>query len=205
MCATALSLPPRFTPDQYLELERTAEYRSEFIDGFIYAMSGGTFTHARIAGDLYSSLETRLQGGNCQAIQFDLKVWMPSVVTFLYPDVQIICGKPRFRNNRQDVIENPSVIVEILSDSTEKYDRGAKFHAYQTIPELKHYVLVTQDHALVEVFTRSEGHWILDTYRGLEAVVDLPAIGIAIPLAEIYRRVEFPAATPPEHTAAVTE
>ncbi len=190
--ATAVRLPLRYTPDEYLALEEKAEFRSEYVAGQICAKSGAALPHAQIGFNLAGVLRPELsKGERCQGVSPDMKVWMPRMNTFAYPDLQIVCGKPRLRENRSDVLENPSVVFEILSDSTEKYDRGRKFHAYQTIPELRHYVLISQDQPMVEVFTKGDDVWCLTTFRGLHATADLPAIDVRLPLAGLYENVEF--------------
>ena len=146
--------PKLFSVEEYLEAEQKAVHRSEFLNGYVYAMAGGSYTHHRITVNVLKELANRLDSGNCEAMPSDLRIWIQTVASFLYPDAAIVCGPPRFHANRQDTIENPTVVFEILSDSTEKYDRGQKFHAYQAIPDLRHYVLVSQNEALVEVFSK---------------------------------------------------
>lgn len=204
MGATALTLPPRYTPEQYLELEERSEVRSEYLDGYIYAMSGAALPHVQIQVNLIHLLVRDLRSaGVCRAMSSEMKIWLSRQNAFVYPDASVYCGSPRFYRNRTDVIENPSVVFEILSDSTEKYDRGHKFHAYQTLPELKQYVLISQHTAMVEVFTKDVDRWIFRTFDGLESVAELDAIGVRIQLSELYEYVEFPPAalpTAPDHT-----
>ena len=208
MCAAALTLPRKLTPEQYLDQEEKASFKSEYLAGYVYAMAGGSYTHHRINVNMAREVSTRLKGRDCEAMPSELRVWMPAVENFLYPDGAVICGSPRFRGGRNDVVENPTVVFEILSESTEKYDRGAKFHSYQTIPELRQYVLISQNQPMVEVFTRDGDRWILRTYRGLDSVAEFESIDVQLPMRELYDRVEFPPPAPmpqPEDRRAVTE
>jgi len=195
MGATAATLPRLLTPEEYLEIEERAEYKSEYWRGYVYAMSGASFPHVQLSSSVIAELSGQLRPRNCQALTSDIKIWVPEENAFFYPDASALCGKPRFRGKRNDTIENPVVIVEILSDSTERYDRGRKFRAYRTIPELRHYVLIAQDEPQVEVYTRQQGEeWVLHAFRGLESVARLPLLDASLPLAALYRDVEFPPA-----------
>lgn len=196
------------TPDQYLEQEEKASFKSEYWNGRVDAMFEASFLHVGINGNLFGVLDLRLKGRPCRFMSSDLRIWMPAVSNFSYPDCAVICGAPRFRGGRVDVVENPTVVFEVLSESTEKYDRGKKFHSYQTIPELRQYVLISQHQPLVEVFTRDGDRWILRMYRGVQSVVDLESIDVQLPMRELYDRVEFRSPWPvpePEDRRAVTE
>lgn len=196
MVVPSPNTPRIYSAEEYLEAEQVAAYRSEFVRGHVYAMAGGSFTHNRINVNILKELAVRLDGGDCEPIASDLRVRVSSMASFFYPDAAVLCGPPRFYASRQDTIENPTVVFEILSDSTEKYDRGQKFHAYQTIPDLRHYVLVSQSEPLVEVFSKQSDFWVLRTYRGVDAVADFPAIGIQVPCDQIYKRVQFSSSSP---------
>lgn len=198
-----MTLPTKLTPEQYLEQEEKASFKSEYWSGYVYATSGAAFLHVGINANLSGELHNRLKGRPCRAMFSDLRIWMPAVSNFLYPDCAVICGPPRFRGNRVDVVENPTVVFEVLSESTEKYDRGVKFHSYQTIPELRQYVLISQSQPMVEVFTRDEDRWVLRTFRGLDSVAEFESIEVQLPLRELYDRIEFP--PEPEDRRAVTE
>jgi Uma2 family endonuclease len=205
MGATAASLPRRLTPEEYLEIEERAEYKSEYWQGYVYAMSGASFAHVLISSSLYELLGPEARRNSCRSLTADMKIWVEEESAFFYPDASVLCGKPRFRGKRNDVIENPAVIIEILSDSTERYDRGRKFRAYRTIPELRHYVLIAQDEPQVEVYTRNGEEWVLHTFRGLPSVARLPLIDASLPLADLYRDVEFPPPQPSPDPQPVTE
>ena len=187
-----LALPHRITPEEYLEQERKAQSRSEYVDGVVRAMAGGSYRHAVIISNVTRSLGNSLEASECTVVSSDMRVWIPAAKTFCYPDSLVICGQARFSGIRYDVVENPLVIVEVLSDSTETYDRGQKFRMYRSIPDLRQYVLISQNEPLTEVFTRDQqGFWLLREYAGLESVADLDAVQVQLPLAAIYRRVAF--------------
>lgn len=191
----------RLTPTQYLEIERAADYRSEFLNGEMFAMAGASFEHTRIKDNLAAACNSRFRGGPCLALTSDIRIKVQATGLYTYPDVAVICGGPEFEDSRRDTLLNPRVIVEVLSPSTEKYDRGAKFRHYQQIPSLMEYVLITQDEAVVERYMRgSEGTWILTTVTGLDGALTLASVPVTVPLAEIYEGVAFPepGATPNE-------
>ncbi len=182
---------PRMTPEEYLALDRAAEFKSEYFDGDIFAMSGGTFAHATLAARMATELNNALQGKGCRVAASGARV-RASLTTFVYPDVSVVCGKPLLEHG--DILLNPVVIVEVLSDSTERYDRGLKFARYRRIESLEEYVLVAQTEPRVEVFRRqADGSWSLWEYEGAEAAARLQSLGIAIPLARLYQDIEFSA------------
>ncbi len=183
----------RYTPAEYLALERAAEYKSEYIDGHIVAMSGVTRQYDRIAGDTFASLHAQLGDGPCEIFSSDPRV--TSVVTgrYTYPDVSVVCGDAEFEDDQLDTLLNPAVIIEVLSPSTEAYDRGSKFAGYRSIPSLREYVLIAQDRPSVEHYLRQGEQWLLTAATDLDASVALPTIGCELRLAEVYRRVRFPA------------
>jgi Uma2 family endonuclease len=184
--------PLRITPQQYLEDERRASFKSEYVDGDVYLMTGASEPHTSIASNTIMALGPELRPRSCKIYGGDLKVWIPANFAFVYPDLTIVRGKPRMHDGRGDVIENPLVIFEILSPSTEKFDRGRKFRMYRSIPSLKQYVLVAQDEPRVELYTRDpNGFWIYSEYASLDAIADFSAIQVQIALAHIYEQVEF--------------
>lgn len=181
-----------YTAAEYLALEEQAEYRSEYFEGEIFAMSGGSISHDRISGDLNRLLGNALIGRPCEALTSNMKVKIHNTSAYFYPDATVICGPPIFEDIKQHVITNPTVIIEVLSESTEAYDRGKKFLRYKQIPSVKEYVLISQMEPYVDVFHReTSGEWTLRTYEGLDAVMELRSVRISIPMSEIYRRVEF--------------
>ena len=193
---------PRYTPEEYLELERAADYKSEYIDGEIYAMIGGSEEHNFITGNIFAALHTQLQDRPCRAYVNDMRVRVSGADMYTYPDVAAVCGPRLFAEGRRDTLLNPTVIVEVLSPSTEAYDRGYKFAYYRRLESLTDYVLVAQDRIWVEHHGLRNGIWQLVTEASdLGDSVHLAAIDCTLTLAEIYRKVEFPdpPPAPPGH------
>jgi len=178
--------------EEYLALERQAETKSEYINGEIYAMAGASREHNYIAGDLFGELRSQLRGRNCKLFMSDMRVRVRPTGLYTYPDVVVVCGRPRFDDSQVDVLLNPTVIFEVLSPSTEAYDRGAKFAHYRYLNSLKEYILVAQDRMQVDHFARVGHQWLLTAYSRPEEILQLPALECAIPLAEIYDQVELP-------------
>jgi Uma2 family endonuclease len=188
----------RVRPRYYLLRERAAHERSEYFDGRIVAMSGGTSVHAAIAQNIGAHLYFRV-GGGCRVYQSDLKVRSAGANAFMYPDVLVLCGEPGYVDRKRDVVTNPTIVFEVLSPSTEKHDRTSKAAAYRAIESLRAYVFVAQQHPRVEVYTRDgDGGWSCAVYQQYGDTVPLPAIGCELTLAEIYRNlVPAAAAWPP--------
>ena len=178
-----------FTPEEYIALERKAEFRNEYFSGQIVAMSGASFAHNFINANLVTELNNRLKSGNCVAISSDMRVRATPRESYFYPDVVVVCGEPEFEDDTFDTLLNPIVIVEVLSPSTEAYDKGEKFTRYKHIASLQEYVLVSQDKVSVEHHRRHGTQWMLSHYRALEEVLRLPSIGCELPLRDIYARV----------------
>jgi len=183
----------RLDEAEYLRLERQADYRSEFFDGEMIAMAGGTRQHSLIGANVVGEMRAQLTATNCVTYNSELKVKIEATGLFVYPDVSIVCGEQRFLDQEQDVLLNPTMIVEVLSDSTEAYDRGKKFEHYRQIPSLRAYLLVSQKEPIVEMFyLHSTGEWSLKEAAGMNGKLELPAFGIVVRLAEVYARVQFP-------------
>lgn len=190
----------RHTVAEYLAMEEQSEQRHEFHDGEILAMSGGTYGHSRTNTNLLIALGARLKGHRCHALDSNMRVRVPKRLRYVYPDTSIVCGPPQFDPDdpRKTTIVNPTVVIEVLSDSTERYDRGGKFDAYRDLPSLTEYVLISQHEALVETFLRQpDGSWRFTAWKGMSASVMLQSLNIEIPLSEIYQGVEFEPAPPP--------
>jgi len=184
----------RYTIAEYLQMEEKARDRHEFHDGEILAMSGGTYGHSRINTQLLIALGNRLKGKSCHPLDSNMRVRIATRWDYLYPDISVVCGKPQFdpADPKKTTILNPRVVVEVLSESTELYDRGGKFDLYRQIPSLQEYILVSQTQPLVETFRRrSKGTWLFDSAKGLKATVKLPSLKIALPLRDIYAGMEF--------------
>ncbi len=197
----APKLKHSYTVDEYLERERAAEERSEYLDGQIYAMAGESLSHGRISSNLGGLFFAQLRGKPCESLSKDTKVrsgptpfsGKSKIGMFSYPDFVIICGEPECHDAEQDVILNPTVIVEILSPSTEAFDRGEKYQRYQTWNStLRDYLLVSQDRPEIEQFSRADkGEWAHQLHSGLDAEVVITSIQCALRLAEVYERVRF--------------
>jgi Uma2 family endonuclease len=184
----------KLTEEQYLALERAAEFKSEYFDGEMFAMSGRSMQHARLQQNLTTELSIALRGGRCEAFGSDLRVRVSSRM-YTYPDVSVVCRKPLLADDRQDVLLNPVAVFEVLSPSTEKYDRGLKLQRYRTITTLQDYILVSQSELRIEQYTRQENNlWILRDYESLDEELTIASIGVSLPMRRIYDRVEFPAA-----------
>jgi Uma2 family endonuclease len=182
----------QLTEDEYLERERHSETKHELVGGMIMAMAGASPRHNAIAGNIIGVLKQRLRGRRCLVLPSDQRVHVESTGLFTYPDVTVVCDRPRFHPKDADTLVNPKVLVEILSASTEAYDRGAKFAHYQSIGSLEEYVLVTQAPRRVEHFRRLEsGQWLLTVCEGDDAILELPGLGCEVRLAEIYEDIEL--------------
>jgi Uma2 family endonuclease len=180
------------TPEQYLELEEKSEVRHEYYRGEMFAMAGTTEEHNLIAGNVFRALGNQFDDRPCKAYQSDMRVLVDTTGLFVYPDVVAVCGPARFTESRKKhTLVNPTVIVEVLSPSTELYDRTTKFEHYRKIDSLLEYILVSQDHVSVERFTRSPDGWILRSWQAPGDVLPLDSVGCVIPLAKIYAKVEF--------------
>jgi Uma2 family endonuclease len=186
---------PRLSPEQYLEIERAAETKSEYFDGQMFAMSGGLLPHALISAALVRELDVALEGTKFSTAGSDLRVGVSKQGPFFYPDVSVHCGDAELADDRKDTLLNPILIIEVLSPSTEAFDRGKKFGAYRRIPALREYVLVSQNEPCVEVCSKGPGEtWSFTEFTGLQSVCALPCLGLEIPLTAIYRRVPFDSA-----------
>ncbi|HZH30904.1 MAG TPA: Uma2 family endonuclease [Pyrinomonadaceae bacterium] len=184
------SLPDSYlTPEEYLAIERRAEYKSEYVDGVMYAMAGGSERHNLIAANLITAIGVQLRERPCRVYPSDLKVRVPNSRRFFYPDVSIVCGETQFADDEQDVVLNPIVVVEVLSESTAAFDRGKKFQSYQQIESLREYLLVSQDEYVVEHFLRQDdGHWLYTKAGGLEEAIALPAVKCRLALRDVYNK-----------------
>jgi Uma2 family endonuclease len=183
----------RYTAEEYLESERAAEYRREFLDGQIFAMAGESLSHSRICINLAIEAGSKLKGKPCEALSPNMKVRTSSASLFAYPDLTIVCGEPQFHDAKKDVLTNPQVIFEVLSPSTEIYDRTTKFQRYRMGNEtLTDYILVSQDKAFVEHFTKqADGSWLYRSFSEMTEVLRIETVDCDLILSEIYDRVEF--------------
>lgn len=188
------SLPVhKLSPEEYLEIERRAEYKSEFFRGEMFAMSGASREHNMIQANLIRRLGERLDGTPCRAVGSDQRVCISATGLYAYPDAVVHCDPSEFLAGQFDTLLTPKVLFEILSESTERYDRITKSNHYREVESLQEYVLVSQTEPRIEVYQRlPDGEWSHCDIQGLTESLTLESIGIAIPLSEIYSRVEFP-------------
>jgi Uma2 family endonuclease len=195
------------TAEEYLALERRSDERHEYLDGNVYAMAGETLEHGIICINLTRIISNQVLGKPCQVLSKDMRVRSgpspePRRITkglYSYPDLVVVCGEPEFQDDHRDILLNPRVIIEVLSPTTEAYDRGQKFLRYRTwLGSLIEYLLVSQNQPLIEQFTRrGDSEWgIAQPVSELQDSVNVPSIGCVLPLAEVYDRITFPSATP---------
>ena len=183
--------PQYYTPEQYLEMDRKAAYRSEYVNGEILAMAGAGREHTLVVTNLVREVSTQLRGRPCETYSNDLRVKI-SPSRFAYPDLTVGCAPLEFEDASLDILLNPVVIMEVLSPTTEKDDRSWKFAHYRQLASLKDYVMLSQRRPIVEHYTRrNDDQWVLTDIRGLDKVLRLPSIGCELRLSDVYERVEF--------------
>ena len=178
-----------FTPEEYIALERKAHFKSEYFNGHIIAMAGASFKHSLIVSNISGELHVQFKGRGCSVHTNDMRVRPSLGDAYFYPDVVVVCGEPEFEDDVFDTLLNPIVIVEVLSPSTERRDRGEKFTRYKHLMSLQEYVLVSQDKVWVEHHRRHGTQWVLSHYRALADALPLSSIGCELPLHHIYARV----------------
>jgi Uma2 family endonuclease len=194
---SSAAIRARCTPEEYLVLERRAEFRHEYRDGIITAMAGTTKEHTVIVVNLARELSSQLLERPCNVYATELRLAVANAGLYAYPDLAVVCGEPRFLDEQFDTLLNPNVLIEVLSPSTEAYDRGEKFARYKTLDSLQEYVLVAQDRAHVERYARQGDEWILTEYNRLDDIVRLDSIDCEVPLHRIYIKVLLPDREPP--------
>ena len=178
------------TAQDYLAWEHPKETRHEYLDGHVFAMTGASRRHNLLCGNLFAAIHRQLRGKPCEIYANDMRVKVSETGMYTYPDLVAACGEPRFEDQAIDTLLNPVLIVEVLSDSTERYDRGAKFTHYRSVPSLREYLLVSQTECRVEQYARQPGsQWLLTEYQDLNACIDLESLGCRLILSEVYERV----------------
>ena len=196
----------RLTPEEYIAFERkalpdTEIIRHEYINGELIAMSGASRAHNLITGNIFGELRTLLRGSRCETYANEMRVSTPTTTSYFYPDVVVVCEEPRFEDDVFDTLLNPIILVEVLSPSTEVYDRREKFAHYRQLASLQEYILVSQDKVLIEHYRRQEKQgtapvtrkdWIFTDFQKLEEILPLTSIQCELPLQEIYERITFP-------------
>ena len=186
----ATQLAPQLTPQEYLALERTAETKSEYVDGTLMAMTGPSRNHNLISENMVRELSLQLRGRPCQLYAQDMRVRISESGMYAYPDAVVVCGASGFEYSERDVLLNPTLIVEVLSYSTQGYDRGLKFAHCRRRASLQEYVLVAQDRVSIEPFTRQGEQWVLTEAISLDDVLGLPSIGCTLALRNVHDQVE---------------
>jgi Uma2 family endonuclease len=193
--------PQPHTVEEYLALERLSEERHEYLDGLIYAMAGESPEHGIVCVNLTRIVSTQLLGTPCQVFSKDMKVRSGpdprsrrlTKGLFSYPDLIVVCGEFQFHDKHRDVLLNPTVIIEVLSPTTEAFDRGEKFWRYRThLPSLKDYVMVAQSIPMIDHYVHRDGEWVLSTVSGLESSLKIASIDCSLSLADVYDRISFP-------------
>lgn len=193
-------LKPRVTEAEYLAFERASETRHEFLNADIIAMAGASEPHNLISGNLFTELNVMLKGAKCRAYTHDMRVKPSSSKSYVYPDIVVACPPIEFLDEKRDTLLNPQVVVEVLSPTTEGYDRGDKFDLYRESPSLQQYVLFSQDAIrAVSYIRQSDGvAWLMRPLDNGSDTIDFPSLGISVSLADIYRNVERSAPQPPQ-------
>lgn len=183
----------RYTLEEYFELERNSDEKYEYFNGEVFAIVGGSSAHSRISVSVTATLVQKLRGRNCEVFNSDMRLKVPAVLPYRYPDVSVVCGTPLFDEIQgQQMLVNPILIVEVLSPSTAAYDLGEKFTAYQSIESFQEYLLIYQDRPLVIQYQRqSQGRWLRVDTQGLESEVALQSTNVSLMMNEVYERVNF--------------
>ena len=181
------------TPQEYLDRERKAAFKSEFYRGEMFAMAGASWEHTLVKDNIAHEACNSIDDGPCRVLTSDLRVKVDATGLYTYPDVIIVCDEPQFEDDVFDTLLNPLALMEVLSESTERYDRGTKAGHYRRIPSLKEYILIAQDEPLVERYVRqTDDSWLLTEFRGLEQTLTLASVPVKIALTAVYRGVTFP-------------
>ena len=190
---TPLAYKPIYTSPEYLALEREAEFKSELIHGEMYAMSGASREHNIVAGNAFAIVHAHLAGRPCEVYGDNMRVKISDTGACLYPDLVVACGDIEFEDAEVDTLVNPVLVIEVLSPSTEAFDRGAKFGHYRRLPSLQEYVLIAQDRPSVQRYLRQGDVWVWTEADEMEGAMELPSIGCSLPLSAVYAKVSFEA------------
>lgn len=184
--------PQIYTPEEYLEQEDVADFKSEYLDGLMVPMAGASTNHNRISLNISSVLNFEFRQQDYEVFMGDVRLWIPEKRSYLYPDVMVIAGAPEYFNNRTDTVTNPRLIIEVLSESTEGYDRETKFRSYKTIPTFQEYLLIDQSEMYIEQFIRLDRkRWSLQDYDAEDHAIALASIPIQLSLTDIYNKVQL--------------
>jgi Uma2 family endonuclease len=188
---SAVPKPVRLSPAEYLALERASTEKHDYLAGEVFAMAGASFVHGLIVRNIVAAYYNQFRGGPCRAVGSDLRVKAIDPSFYAYPDVVVLSGDPKFEDGERDTLLNPAVVVEVLSPSTERYDRGLKFAQYRRIASLQEYVLVAQDEPRVERFLRADNSWTLREHTQINDVLALESVPLRVSLREVYLDVSF--------------
>jgi Uma2 family endonuclease len=189
---SAVAKKPRISAEEYLRLERAAEFKSEFYNGEIIAMAGASRFHNRVKENLAIEIGSQLKKGPCQSFSSETKVNVDQTGNYFYPDILIVCGNAEYQDGNLDVLLNPTVVIEVLSPSTENFDRGMKMLNYQRVPSLREYLVVYQDQPLIQHYAKqADDTWVQTRFEGMSATLKLLEGKAAIPFEDIYNRIEF--------------
>ncbi len=182
----------RMTEAEYLAFERASETKHEYIDGHVYAMAGASRQHNLISTNTVATLHFQLRQTPCETYQGDMRVKVQMGDLYSYPDVTVVCAEPQFADSKQDMLLNPVIVVEVLSPTTEKYDRGKKFRQYRQLDSMQEYLIIEQEKSHIEHYLRQpDNTWLLADAVGLDASLELPSIGCTLKLADVYQKVTF--------------
>ncbi len=180
------------TPEEYIAAEREADTKSEYMDVVVFAKTGTHINHIMIVSNLIMELVTQLRGRRCDVLANEMKVRLQESRKFFYPDITVLCDEPQFHDDQKDIIANPLLVIEVLSKSTEAFDRGAKFQAYQSLDSLKEYLLVSQDKAVIEQYVKQpDGKWLYAATISKESSLELPSIQCSLDLNAVYDKVDW--------------
>lgn len=181
-----------YSPEEYLALEDAADYKSEYINGQIFPMAGGSINHNQIALNFSTELNFTFKRLDYRVFMSDVRLWIPSRRIYTYPDVMVVAKEPEYYNDRTDMITNPQIIVEVLSDSTKGYDSSGKFEAYRTIPTFEEYLLIDQSKIYVEQYSKTGNkRWSLREYDAEDEAITLTSVQFQILLVDVYNKVKF--------------
>jgi Uma2 family endonuclease len=188
----SLQAKPLLTPEEYLALERNAEHKSEYFAGEVFALAGASERHNLIVGNVFAGLHPQLRNRPCKVYASDMRAKVHATGLYTYPDVVAVCDEARFDDDQKDTLLNPTVILEVLSESTEAYDRGRKFAHYRKLESLAEYVLIAQETHHVEHYLRQpDNQWLLSESDGLQDAIHLPSINCHLALADVYDKVDI--------------
>ena len=183
---------PHLTPEEYLATERLAQTKSEYYDGEVFAMAGAGLNHNRIVINLIASLRDGLRGRDCEVLGSDMRLLVSDTGLYTYPDVTVVCGKPILADAQSDILTNPLLIIEVLSESTKDYDRGGKFHQYMRVPSLQEYLTVSQTEMLIDHNVRqADNSWVIREITPTNGKVPLRSLGVELDFADVYDKVTF--------------